>query len=110
MSHTIWLLRIKDGFEVWKIWQKNSEKFVWVRHPFERILSAFHNKLEHPFTDEFQLRYGRKIVKNFRPYASEESLEHGDDVSITEFIKYLVNTGKYLSIMAYSGRSKLRTS
>ena len=74
---------------------KILEKFIWVRHPFERILSAFHNKLEHPFTDEFQLRYGRKIVKNFRPKASEESLEHGDDVSITEFIKYLVNTGEY---------------
>lgn len=73
-----------------------------MRHPFERILSAFHNKLEHPFTDEFQLRYGRKIVKNFRPYASESSLEHGNDVSITEFIKYLTNTGQLVLNSALS--------
>ena len=79
---------------------KSFEKFVWVRHPFERILSAFHNKLEHPFSDEFQMRYGRKIVKNFRPHASEDSLDHGNDVSITEFIKYLVKTGLFCAYNA----------
>ena len=68
-------------------------KFVWVRHPFERILSAYRNKLEHPFTDEFQLRYGRKIIQKFRPLASKESLQSGADVSVTEFIKYLIQTG-----------------
>ena len=68
-------------------------KFIWVRHPFERILSAFRNKLEHPFTPEFQMRYGRKIIKQFRPMASQESLKNGADVSITEFIKYIINTG-----------------
>ena len=72
---------------------KTFDKFVWVRHPFERILSAFQNKLEHPFTDKFQIRYGRQIVKKFRPNASEDSLERGNDVSITEFIKYLIKTG-----------------
>ena len=61
--------------------------------PFERILSAFQNKLEHPFTDKFQMWYGRQIVKKFRPNASEDSLERGNDVSITEFIKYLIKTG-----------------
>lgn len=72
---------------------KTFDKFVWVRHPFERILSAFQNKLERPFTDKFQMWYGRQIVKKFRPNASEDSLERGNDVSSTEFIKYLIKTG-----------------
>lgn len=67
------------------------DKFIFVRHPFDRILSAFRNKLEHPFTDEFQRRYGRKIIGQYRPYASDEAIDAGSDVSFTEFMKYIIN-------------------
>ena len=67
------------------------DKFIFVRHPFDRVLSAYRNKLEHPFTDEFRRRYGRKIIERYRPYATEEALASGADVSFTEFLRYIID-------------------
>jgi len=64
-------------------------KFMFVRHPYERLLSAYRNKLEHTYSDYFRNRFGRKIVKQLRQNPTNESLEKGHDVTFSEFLIYI---------------------
>ncbi|XP_071440162.1 carbohydrate sulfotransferase 11 [Hetaerina americana] len=68
-------------------------KFVFVRHPFERLLSAYRNKLEQHYLSSqyFHMRFGRHIVKHYRQNPSKDSLIKGDDVTFQEFSAYLTN-------------------
>ncbi|KAF4527273.1 hypothetical protein B566_EDAN006993, partial [Ephemera danica] len=66
---------------------------MFMKHPFERLLSAYRNKLEQHYESSkyFQQRYGRYIVKQYRPNASQEALDKGDDVSFKEFSSFLTD-------------------
>ncbi|XP_065349461.1 carbohydrate sulfotransferase 11-like [Cloeon dipterum] len=73
---------------------KTYTKFTFVRHPLERLLSAYRNKLQQNYESSryFKQRYGRLIVRLYRPNASPEALEKGDDVSFQEFASYVSDT------------------
>ena len=65
-------------------------KFIFVRDPLDRILSAYRNKFLAQ-NIQFQVRYGRDIVRNYRK--TSVSMDHvkGNDVTFREFVKYLID-------------------
>ncbi|XP_056129485.1 carbohydrate sulfotransferase 11 isoform X2 [Lampris incognitus] len=66
-------------------------KFVFVREPFERLVSAYRNKFTRSYNTAFHKRYGTKIIRQYRPDPQPEALEKGNDVSFKEFVQYLVD-------------------
>lgn len=66
---------------------KNYRKVLFVREPFERILSAFVNKFRGKF-GSFKSSYGTEIIKYFRSEPNSEELT-GEGVKFTEFIQFL---------------------
>lgn len=70
---------------------QNYWKFFFSRHPYERVLSAYRNKLEESYVDYFRLHFGTEIVKKFRDNPSPESIEKGHDVRFEEFIQYITS-------------------
>ncbi|XP_068598689.1 carbohydrate sulfotransferase 11 [Brachionichthys hirsutus] len=66
-------------------------KFVFVREPFERLVSAYRNKFTRSYNTAFHKRYGTKIVRRHRLDPQPDALERGNDVSFEEFVYYLVD-------------------
>ncbi|XP_044261610.1 carbohydrate sulfotransferase 11-like isoform X1 [Tribolium madens] len=67
--------------------------FIMVRHPFERLLSAYRNKFETTYTQYFRIRYGKDIIRKYRKNATKTDLETGRNVSFREFVLYILNGG-----------------
>ncbi|XKL59658.1 hypothetical protein PGB90_000674 [Kerria lacca] len=76
-----------------KYFLTNFTKYIFVRHPFERLLSAYRNKLQEPSerSKYFQMRIGKDIIKRYRTNATNHSLEYGNDVTFEEFATYLID-------------------
>jgi len=64
--------------------------FIFVRHPFERLLSAYRNKFLDPYNSVFQQRYGKTILRLFRSDAPIEEIKAGRNVTFSEFVKYVI--------------------
>ncbi|KAB7502086.1 Carbohydrate sulfotransferase 11 [Armadillidium nasatum] len=45
---------------------KDTVKFMLVRHPFERLISAYRDKFENATQKYFYKLYGEKMVQKFR--------------------------------------------
>ncbi|XP_063779373.1 carbohydrate sulfotransferase 14 [Pseudophryne corroboree] len=61
-------------------------KFLFVRDPMERLLSAYRNKFGE--IREYQQKYGLEIVRRYRESPGPSK---GDDVTFPEFLRYLLD-------------------
>jgi hypothetical protein len=64
---------------------KNYYKFMIARDPFERLVSAFRNKIQGQLREHYR-PLGRRIIKKYRQNKT------GDDVTFTEFVRHLIDT------------------
>ncbi len=70
-------------------------KFIFVRHPLKRLVSAFRDKFRdtHPHNIRtYQKGYGTKIIKRYRKHPSRNSLRKGHDVTFEEFLRFVIDT------------------
>nr|XP_006823894.1 PREDICTED: carbohydrate sulfotransferase 11-like [Saccoglossus kowalevskii] len=69
-------------------------KFLFVRHPFERLLSAFRNKFE--LTDEWNVKfmtgYSAKIFKRFREGKWSRARIVQSPITFNEFVQFIIET------------------
>ncbi|NXF79744.1 CHSTE sulfotransferase, partial [Sclerurus mexicanus] len=65
---------------------KHYYKFVFVRSPMERLLSAYRNKFGE--IKEYQQKYGVEIVRRYRKNGGNSA---GNDVTFEEFLQYLLD-------------------
>ncbi|XP_068599858.1 carbohydrate sulfotransferase 14 [Brachionichthys hirsutus] len=64
-------------------------KFMFVRDPMERLLSAYKNKFGE--IASFQKKYGVQIVQKYREGVVKDAQITGDDVTFAEFIRFLLD-------------------
>ncbi|RLU20365.1 hypothetical protein DMN91_006973 [Ooceraea biroi] len=65
-----------------------SKKFLIVRHPLERLLSAYRDKLEHMQGREYYYkRFGRRIALKYRQSSDSTKLEP----TFEEFLRFIAN-------------------
>lgn len=69
-------------------------KFTFVRHPLERLLSAYKDKFvrNNKWTRHFHRRFGRHIIKTYRTNASSNALKFGYNVRFSEFVQYIIDS------------------
>uniref|UniRef100_A0A1A8BHB3 Carbohydrate sulfotransferase n=1 Tax=Nothobranchius kadleci TaxID=1051664 RepID=A0A1A8BHB3_NOTKA len=64
-------------------------KFMFVREPMERLLSAYRNKFGE--IESYQKKYGVEIIKRYRKGHAKNPSVKGDDVTFGEFVHYLLD-------------------
>ncbi|XP_070546605.1 carbohydrate sulfotransferase 14-like [Ptychodera flava] len=95
------LLKSKSRIDVHKVPAlKRDEKyhypsyfsFMFVRHPFARLLSAYRSKFENVDASNLYLKQKRiDIIKRYRKNPTNHSLEAGDDVTWEEFVRSVID-------------------
>uniref|UniRef100_G3PMS0 Carbohydrate sulfotransferase n=1 Tax=Gasterosteus aculeatus aculeatus TaxID=481459 RepID=G3PMS0_GASAC len=67
-------------------------KFMFVREPMERLLSAYRNKFGE--IESYQRKYGVEIARRYRKPPAKDAAAaatRGDDVTFAEFVRYLLD-------------------
>ncbi|XP_035252203.1 carbohydrate sulfotransferase 8-like [Anguilla anguilla] len=85
-------LKRLDGFDHRGIAQRleSYTKVLFVREPFQRLVSAFRDKFENPNT-YYHPVFGKPIISKYRANASQAALRTGAGVTFKEFMQYLLD-------------------
>lgn len=70
---------------------KHSRKFMFVREPYERLLSGYVDKLFAPNAAYWSF-IGTFIVQRFRSNATAREKRCGNDVTFEEFVRYFIHS------------------
>ncbi|XP_059352652.1 carbohydrate sulfotransferase 11-like [Daphnia carinata] len=72
----------------------NYTKFIFVRHPFERLVSAYENKVGINAVDfNYRKRLGPKMIRKYRQEPTKV-WEEGDYATFVEFVDYVIEEWK----------------
>jgi carbohydrate 4-sulfotransferase 8 len=69
---------------------KNYYKVMPVRHPFDRLVSAYRDKLVDG-SPSYRRQWGPSIMKRYRGTLTEEQRQTGKGVTFEEFIRYVLD-------------------
>ncbi|XP_062271125.1 carbohydrate sulfotransferase 8-like [Scomber scombrus] len=69
---------------------RSYNKVLFVREPFERLVSAFRDKFESP-NSYYHPVFGRPIISRYRVNATSTALRTGAGVTFREFVQYLLD-------------------
>lgn len=69
---------------------RSYTKVLFVREPFERLVSAFRDKFESP-NSYYHPVFGRPIISRYRSNATRTALRTGAGVTFREFVQYLLD-------------------
>ncbi|XP_026166700.1 carbohydrate sulfotransferase 8-like [Mastacembelus armatus] len=69
---------------------RSYTKVLFVREPFERLVSAFRDKFESP-NSYYHPVFGRPIISRYRANATRTALRTGTGVTFREFVQYLLD-------------------
>uniref|UniRef100_A0A7M5XCY0 Carbohydrate sulfotransferase n=1 Tax=Clytia hemisphaerica TaxID=252671 RepID=A0A7M5XCY0_9CNID len=82
------------GLNIYKANLKTEQyfNFIIVRHPLERLVSGYRNKIEKPFNANFQRRFGSLMLRFNRNNLTEQEYRAGKGVTFHEYINYIIKT------------------
>lgn len=85
-------LKKLDSFERQEIMHRleTYTKFMFVREPLERVVSAYRDKFENP-NNYYHSLFGKPIISKYRANPSLEALKTGSGVTFKEFVQYLLD-------------------
>lgn len=75
---------------------KNYLKFMFVRHPYERLLSAYMNKFVER-NPAYAQTYGTMIINLYRSNPTSAAIKRGRNVTFEEFLQYVADRRSFLS-------------
>ena len=74
---------------------KTYFKFLVVRHPFDRLVSGYKDKLANS-NIHYERSLGKKILKMIHPNLTKRVLRQGKGVTFPEFVKYIISNGNHI--------------